>query len=134
MCSGSQAVTGLASGTPANEKEAYAHEFALTLSTTIKCDVPLPESCQANDNQLNASQWTAFRVSIIFSSIKTFVSQRYVVPTLIGIQHYSRQTTGGSPTPQNIRKKETKRRCLMNWSMTTSAPPMSTTVRLEIRS
>ena len=66
MCPGSQPVTGLASGTPANEKEAYAHEFVLTLSTILKCDVPLPESCQANNNELDASQWNAFRVSLIF--------------------------------------------------------------------
>ena len=108
MCSGDQPVTGLASGTPANEKEAYAHEFALTLSTVIKCDVPLPESCQANDNQLNASQWTAFRVSLVFSSIRIVVPQRYVVPMLISIQPYPRQTTGGSPTSQIIRKKVAK--------------------------
>ena len=114
ICSGSQPVTGLASGTPANEDEAYAHEFALTLSTVIKCDVPLPESCQANDNQLNASQWTAFRVRLVFSSVGIVVSQRYLVPTLISIQPYPRQTTGGSPTSQTIRKKIAKIRCSLN--------------------
>ena len=66
MCPGSQRVTGLASGTPANKKEPYAHEFALTLSTIMKCDVPLPESCQGNNNELDASQWNAFRVSLAF--------------------------------------------------------------------
>ena len=114
MYSGDQPVTGLASGTPANEKEAYAHEFALTLSTIITCDVPLPETCQANDNQLNASQWTAFRVGLVFSSFRTVASQCFVVPTLIDLRRYSRQTTGGSPTPQIIRKRIAKRRCLMN--------------------
>ncbi|KAL9137536.1 MAG: hypothetical protein Q9175_001253 [Cornicularia normoerica] len=65
---GSQPVTGLASGTPANETEAYAHKFALTLSTMMKCDVPLPAPCQANDNGLNGSQWDAFRLTWILQT------------------------------------------------------------------
>lgn len=63
MCLDGQTVTGLASGTPANATEAYAHEFALTISTLLTCDVPLPASCQANDDELYVTQWEAFRVS-----------------------------------------------------------------------
>lgn len=63
---GSQPVTGLASGTPANATEGYVHEFALTLSTILTCDVPLQLSCEANDNELEVSQWDAFRVSLIW--------------------------------------------------------------------
>ena len=63
MCLDGQTVTGLARGTPANGTEAYAHEFALTISTLLTCDVPLPASCQANDDELYVSQWEAFRVS-----------------------------------------------------------------------
>ena len=62
-CLDGQSVTGLASGTPANATEAYVHEFALTISTSLTCDVPLPASCQANDDELYVSQWEAFRVS-----------------------------------------------------------------------
>ena len=57
-------VTGLATGRPANATEAYYHEFALTLSTMLSCDVPLLASCEANDNQLSGSQWDAARVSL----------------------------------------------------------------------
>ena len=64
---GSWPVTGLASGKPANATESYAHKFALTLSTILTCDVPLRESCEANNNQLNESQWDAFRVSLACS-------------------------------------------------------------------
>lgn len=66
MSPGSRPVTGLASGTPANATEVYAHEFALTLSTILTCDVPLQLSCEGNDNELDASQWDAFRVSLIW--------------------------------------------------------------------
>ena len=59
-------VTGLASGTPTNATEAYAHNFALTVSTTLTCDVPVPASCEANDNGLNSTEWDAFRVILTF--------------------------------------------------------------------
>lgn len=85
MCPGSQPVTGLASGTPANETEAYAHKFALTLSTMMKCDVPLPAPCQANNNGLNGSQWDAFRVNITYLLRKSIVAQRYHVSKLTWI-------------------------------------------------
>lgn len=64
MSPGSEPVTGLASGTPLNVTEAYAHEFALTLSKLLTCDVPLPQSCQANDDELSGTQWDAFRVRL----------------------------------------------------------------------
>lgn len=79
MIPGSPPVTGLASGTPANTTELFAHEFALTLSTTLACDVPLQSSCQANDNELDASQWDAFRVSLIEFSRSTNIPRSYVV-------------------------------------------------------
>lgn len=65
MCLDGQSVTGIASGTPTNATEAYAHEFALTISTLLTCDVPLPAPCQANDDGLYGPQWDAFRVSCI---------------------------------------------------------------------
>lgn len=83
MRSGGQSVTGLASGTPANAAEAYAHEFALTLSTTLTCDIPLPLPCQSNDDGLNSSQWDAFRVSLILFFRTFVVPQRCLVSKLI---------------------------------------------------
>ena len=62
MFPGGQTVTGLATGTPADATEAGDHEFTLTISTIIACDVPLPLACQANNDELTASQWEAFRV------------------------------------------------------------------------
>lgn len=81
MCPDGQDVTGLASGTPANATEAYAHEFALTISTVLTCDVPLQASCQANDDELYRSQWEAFRVSRSFLFCKSVgcQHQNYVV-------------------------------------------------------
>lgn len=64
-------ITGLASGTPMNATEAYAHNFALTVSTTLTCDVPLPASCEANDNGLNSTEWDAFRVILTFPPHKS---------------------------------------------------------------
>lgn len=73
---GDQSVTGLASGTPANETEAYVHEFALTISTSLACDVPLPESCQANNDELDASQWDAFRTDEWWTSyVKNYTTE-----------------------------------------------------------
>ena len=66
MGSDGMPVTGLASGRPANATEAYNHEFALTISTILDCDVPLQLSCEPNNNELNGSQWDAFRVSYMF--------------------------------------------------------------------
>lgn len=86
-------MTGLASGTPANATEACAHEFALTVSTTLACDVPLPVSCQANDDELDASQWDAFRVSPACFILDSIASQRHVISKLIC--KLSRQTIGG---------------------------------------
>lgn len=83
MCSGGQSVTGLASGTPANAAEAYAHEFALTLSTILTCDVPLPLPCQSNNNELDGSQWGAFRVSLILFFRTFVVPHRCLVSKLI---------------------------------------------------
>lgn len=64
ISAGGSSVTGLASGTPENETMAYAHEFALTLSTTLTCNKSLPAPCTANDNGLNVSNWEAFSVSL----------------------------------------------------------------------
>lgn len=62
MCPDGQEVSGFANGTPANVTEAHAHEFALTISTLLTCDVPLPASCDANNDDLTVAQWEAFRV------------------------------------------------------------------------
>ena len=80
---GSEPVTGLASGTPLNVTEAYAHEFALTLSKLLTCDVPLPESCQANDNELSGAQWDAFRVRLTRRFQNFIAPQRYAVLKLM---------------------------------------------------
>ena len=61
---GGVSVTGVASGTSAKVAEAHAHEFALTLSTTLACDVPLPLPCTPGSNDISISQWDAFRVSL----------------------------------------------------------------------
>ncbi|KAF6218261.1 hypothetical protein HO133_006223 [Letharia lupina] len=75
---GGQSVTGLASGTPANAAEAYAHEFALTLSTTLTCDIPLPLPCQSNDNRLDSSQWDAFKTDKWWESyVSNYASANY---------------------------------------------------------
>lgn len=74
-------MTGLASGTPANETEAYVHEFALTISTSLACDVPLPESCQANNDELDASQWDAFRVSFALSFVTSLLLDTISFPS-----------------------------------------------------
>ena len=105
MCPGGQSVTGLASGTPANATEAKAHEFALTLSTTIACDVPLPESCQADDNELDGSQWDAFRVkSYLFPSPMHLSSALYFEAH----QTLFRQTNGGTLTSQFTLRRATQ--------------------------
>lgn len=83
-CPGGEPVTGLASGTPANVTEASAHEFALTLSTILTCDVPLALPCQANNNELNYSQWDALRVSPCFFRKVVFL-RLYAVSKLICI-------------------------------------------------
>ena len=102
-CPGGAPVTGLASGTPANVKEASAHEFVLTLSTILTCDVPLPLSCQANNNELDFSQWDAFRVSPCF--FRRVVSLRLCFQAHL---YLVRQTNGGNPTSRITLRREAK--------------------------
>ena len=83
MSPGSEPVTGLASGTPSNVTEANAHEFALTLSKVLTCDVPLPESCQANNDELTGAQWDAFRVRLARCFQNFIAIKRYAVLELI---------------------------------------------------
>ena len=63
MGSDGMPVAGLTTGRPVDTPEAYDHEFALTLSTLLNCDVPLATPCEGNDDGLTVSQWTAWRVS-----------------------------------------------------------------------